>query len=63
VLVTEGEVRWAVAHKGQCRIGIVSHIKVRDGRVVPGSGDLTIREWRPKPKELSPTAYRWTPRS
>lgn len=63
VLVTEGEVRWAAAHKGQCRIGIVSHIKVRDGRVVPDSGDLIVREWRPRPKELSPTAYRWTPRS
>ncbi|MDR7384398.1 protein NO VEIN domain-containing protein [Promicromonospora iranensis] len=63
VLVTAGEVRWAAAHKGQCRIGIVSHIKVRDGRVVPGSGDLVVREWRPKSKELSPTAYRWTPRT
>lgn len=63
VLVTEGEVRWAAAHKGQCRIGIVSHIKVRDSRVVPGSGDLVVREWRPRPKELNPTAYRWTPRT
>ena len=63
VLVTAGEVRWAAAHKGQCRIGIVSNIEVRDGRVVRGSGDLVVREWKPRPKELSPTAFRWTPRS
>jgi hypothetical protein len=63
VLVTEGEVRWAAAHKGQCRIGIVSNVKVRQGRVVRGSGELVVREWRPTLKELSPTAYRWTPRS
>ena len=63
VLVTEGEVRWAAAHKGQCRIGIVSNIKVRQGRVVRGSGELVVHEWRPTLKELSPTAYRWTPRS
>lgn len=63
VLVTDGEVRWAAAHKGRCRIGIVSNIEVRDGQVVPGSGNLVVREWQPRPKELSPTAYRWTPRS
>lgn len=63
VLVTDGEVRWALAHKGQCQIGIVSRIEVRAGRVVSGSGKLVVREWKPRAKELSATAYRWNPRS
>jgi hypothetical protein len=63
VLVTEGEVNWARGHKGQCFIGVVSGIRLEARKIVPGSGVLTVREWNPKPKELTPTAHRWTPRA
>lgn len=64
VLVTHGEVAFALDHPGECVMGIVSGIEVDRGAgtVVPGSGTLRIVEWKPEEEELTPQTYLWRPK-
>jgi hypothetical protein len=62
VLVTEGEVRWAKDHAGECVIGIVS------GIAFDAAGDLDTNacsfveyDWDPATGVLKPQTYEWRP--
>lgn len=62
VLVTAGEVSFAVGHPGQCFMGIVSGIRLdAAGAVVPGSGELRVLPWAPLDDELEAVTLRWRP--
>lgn len=62
VLVTAGEVRFALGHPGQCFMGIVSGIRVdTTGTVIPESGELRVVPWTPGDDELEPVTLRWRP--
>lgn len=61
VIVTRNEIAHALAHPGDCVIGIWSGIRFgKNGKVDPRSGAKTIRDWRPVAKDLAPIAYDWT---
>ncbi|MDO8150184.1 protein NO VEIN domain-containing protein [Isoptericola sp. b408] len=62
VMVTAGEVQFAVDHPGQCSIGVVTGIKLTgSGEVVAGSGQLEVFDWNPLEDELELVSLRWTP--
>lgn len=58
VMVSRREVEHAREHPGDCVLGVVSCIEVRDGHIVPGSGKLRIIEpWMPAEDELRVRNY------
>ncbi|WP_164745261.1 protein NO VEIN domain-containing protein [Georgenia faecalis] len=62
VIVTRGEVDWALNHPGQCVLGVLSDIRVtEDGAVDPNSGTFRLYRWEPRDDDLDPRAYGWTP--
>jgi hypothetical protein len=61
VIVTRGEVEWALAHPGEHVVGILSGVLFdKAGEIVPGSGDFRIVEFKPKKSQLDPIAYDWS---
>jgi hypothetical protein len=62
VLVTDGEVRFARDHPGECVIGIASGIRFRaDGTLDVTSGNLEIHDWDPETGSLTARTYTWKP--
>lgn len=62
VLVTPGEVDFARAHPGECVLGVVSFILVRDdGTINTASGELRLYDWAPDGGRLTARAYVWQP--
>ncbi|PRZ08601.1 uncharacterized protein DUF3883 [Isoptericola sp. CG 20/1183] len=62
VMVTAGEVQFAIDHPGRCVMGVVSQIALgADGEVVAGSGLLEVFDWNPDEGDLFPVTLRWTP--
>lgn len=63
VMVTQGEVAHALAHPGQCFMGIRSGIEFDERGVVrPGSGLFRIVRFKPDEGSLTPISYEWCPR-
>lgn len=62
VWVTPGEVDFARGHAGECVIGIVSFILMRDdGTINSDSGNLQLYNWNPDEGRLTTRAYAWAP--
>jgi hypothetical protein len=62
VIVTRGEIAWARAHPGECVIGILSDITLKDdGSVDPNSGILRQYRWEPEDDDLVPLDYDFYP--
>ncbi len=62
VIVSRGEIRWALAHPGQCVLGVLSEIELtEDGGVFDNSGVFRIFEWHPEDDEIDPRVSDWMP--
>jgi len=63
VIVTRNEVKFAREHPEQCVIGILSGIKIEQGKVDLRSGTLRCYPWNPMDEELYPLQYDFRPTS
>ncbi|MCL3862948.1 protein NO VEIN domain-containing protein [Actinotalea sp. K2] len=62
VIVTRGEVEWALGHPGECVMGVLSDIGfTEEGEVDSTSGTFGLYRWEPRDDDLDPRAYDWTP--
>lgn len=61
VIVTRGEVKFAREHPEQCVIGILSGIKIEQGKLDLQSGTLRRYPWDPTDEELDPLQYDFWP--